>query len=1056
MHSPNQLAPGSCFNCRRQKQRCDRLLPQCSRCSSKAVACDYKATASSQISAFSPGTQVEAAVLVHLRDSCSFDLSPLAERYLIWAACASDDSAGDEGNHAQPTLSTLIQGIFSAGGVDLPAMIETYFTIAHSWLPILDKEQLYLDISHLLGYPGYQNDVTALLLICIHIFLQQPCQHPNHSVRSALYRTARRLFFLLQTSARSPSIALLQSGLLLAAYELGHGMSKDAYGTLGVCTSLAQQLSLEPGGCDRGMIQRSEITQLDLCWSGIVLLDRYVPPLSSESKAKEYSNDACRTIMLSDFDYRIPQSVGLNHQFVGAAVGKASDEDLHGDDLPRKFVARAKVALHIGKILDAMASPDPVQREEAETSLHRLGKSFPLCEAVAMSLSALAILYCLRDTQISTLSSPATRSAVQSVYNIVFDTFHTEGEIGAAIRMDRLCVDGLASEDLKELRSTLESFSTRWKLGESFIEALNAGRKELPLDRFQSIGRVAQLEKKIDGIVSLLAAQKGLSPLTPESPQDVPAQQQPIPEDIQTVQLAPDRLPPPIIGRSDDDYADLELFPGFRITHDEATKRLEVYRRDYVPEFPFVPMPNSLASHEFYSESRFLFWTILAVVSPLKEKVQMDFKAWFRKYLAEHVVMGQERSLDILQGILVYLAWNDFHFYGDLQVTSIIQLAIGLIIDLRLDRPAGAILGAPRSLLGDAWTSMGKPCSKIKTDQSSQDKRAVLGMYYITAILSSFFKKNTIVPWSNHLSQCCDHLIEAREYESDLYLVALVRMQHLAERGFSAIPAVDYLDPTPPTFRGHVAMTMNNVHRELERLSKFQPDSVKQNHAFWAHYYTLLVRLYEPTILMRAAPLNTSDGTLMEPLQHSEYMWKCLEAVADSFQEQLAIPAAQMSTLPVTVNCVLAFATVTASRLILSENSPDWDTSLARRRLNFQDTLKGLSDQFEAADQEALRLDRRRRVMEDGSSVFLKCSFKVRWIRQWYTTKIPQEEQQQHQQQQHVETPCAALAQTQSVIEPTPDWAANFQFDDDFWADLMTGYDADALDTSLASVAPAH
>ncbi|KAI8661409.1 Zn(2)-C6 fungal-type domain-containing protein [Fusarium keratoplasticum] len=1015
---------------------------------------------------------VEAAVLVHLRDSCSFDLSLLAERYLIWAACASDDSVGDEGSHAQPTLSTLVQDIFSAGGVDLPAMIETYFTIAHSWLPILDKEQLYLDIGHLLGYPGYQNDVVALLLLCIYIFIQQPCQHPNHSVKSGLYRTARRLFFLLQTSAHSSDIALLQSGLLLVAYELGHGMSKDAYGTLGVCTSLAQQLSLEPDGCDRGMIQRLEITQLDLCWSGIVLLDRYVPPLSSESKAYDYANGAYRTIMLSDFDYRIPQSVGLNHRFVGAAVGKASDEDLHGDDLPRKFVARAKVALHIGKILDAMASPDPAQREEAETSLHRLQDSF-----ADVVRSALAILYCLRETQVSALSSPATRSAVQSVYNIVFDTFHTEGEIvrrrgwvndsrpcfigicclqGAAIRMDRLYVDGLVGEDLMELRSTLESFSTRWKLGESFIEALHAGREDSSPDRFQSIGRVAQLEKKIDGIVSLLAAQKGLSPLTPESPQDVPAQQQPIPEDIQAVQLAPDRLPPPIIGRSDDDYADLELFPGFRITHDEATKRLEVYRRDYVPEFPFVPMPDSLASHEFYSESRFLFWTILAVVSPLKEKVQMDFKAWFRKYLAEHVVMGQERSLDILQGMLVYLAWNDFHFYGDLQVTSIIQLAIGLIIDLRLDRPAGAILGAPRSLLGDAWTSMGKPCSKIKTDQSSQDKRAVLGMYYITAILSSFFKKNTIVPWSNHLSQCCDHLIEAREYESDLYLVALVRMQHLAERGFSAIPAVDYLDPTPPTFRGHVAMTMNNVHRELERLSKFQPDSVKQNHAFWAHYYTLLVRLYEPTILMRAAPLNTSDGTLMEPLQHSEYMWKCLEAVADSFQEQLAFPAAQMSTLPVTVNCVLAFATVTASRLILSENSPDWDTSLARRRLNFQDILKGLSDQFEAADQEALRLDRRRRVMEDGSSVFLKCSFKVRWIRQWYMNKIPQEEQQQHQQQQHVETPCAALAQTQSVIEPTPDWAANFQFDDDFWADLMTGYDADALDTSLASVAPAH
>lgn len=113
----------------------------------------------------------------------------------------------------------------------------------------------------------------------------------------------------------------------------------------------------------------------------------------------------------------------------------------------------------------------------------------------------------------------------------------------------------------------------------------------------------------------------------------------------------------PSIDRPDDDCADLELFPGFRITHDEATKRLQVYRRDYAPQFPFVPMPDSLSSHEFYAESRILFWAIMAAVSPLKEKTQMDFKAWFRKYLAEHVVIGQEKSPDILQAILVYLAW---------------------------------------------------------------------------------------------------------------------------------------------------------------------------------------------------------------------------------------------------------------------------------------------------------------------------------------------------------------------------------------------------------------
>jgi len=52
-----------------------------------------------------------------------------------------------------------------------------------------------------------------------------------------------------------------------------------------------------------------------------------------------------------------------------------------------------------------------------------------------------------------------------------------------------------------------------------------------------------------------------------------------------------------------------------------------------------------------------LFWTILAVVSPLCDKVQMEFKAWFRRYLAEHLVVRQEKSIDILQAMLIYLAW---------------------------------------------------------------------------------------------------------------------------------------------------------------------------------------------------------------------------------------------------------------------------------------------------------------------------------------------------------------------------------------------------------------
>ncbi|KAF4974797.1 hypothetical protein FZEAL_8351 [Fusarium zealandicum] len=562
--------------------------------------------------------------------------------------------------------------------------------------------------------------------------------------------------------------------------------------------------------------------------------------------------------------------------------------------------------------------------------------------------------------------------------------------------------------------------------------------------------RVAQLEKKIDGIVSLLAAsqRKGLSPLTPESPQECHAHQQTlVAEESVTTDMAMDHGGASIEVGDDvpKDFSEMELFPGFRMSHEEAMKRFDVYRRDYSPQFGFVPIPDSMSSHELYAESRILYWTILATVSPLQDKVQLEFKAWFRRYLAEHVIIRQEKSIDILQAILVFLAWNDYHFYGELQVTNIVHLALALVVDLRLDRPAGAILAGPRSLLGDAWSSMGKPIGKAKTDQTLQEKRTVLGVYHITALLSSFFKKCSPLQWTNHLAQCCDSLTGTCEYESDMYIVALVKMQHLADRALSIMPPIDCLDRSGPIFQAPIAMAMDNICSELERFSKFQPDVVRQHNGFWAHYHSLIVRIYEPIIMMKTASVSTSELPLSEPVQRSAHLWKCLEAVADFHAHHLSIPAAEISALPVPINCVLAFCTVTASRLALHDNSPDWDTGMARRRLNLLEVLKGMSDQYEEADKQALNLDRRRRVMEDGSSVFLKCGFKVRWIRQWYASKVPQE--QQMEQPQTMEEPSRVMA-------PTPDWATSFQFDDEFWVDLMSGYDVEALDAAMANVAP--
>lgn len=167
---------------------------------------------------------------------------------------------------------------------------------------------------------------------------------------------------------------------------------------------------------------------------------------------------------------------------------------------------------------------------------------------------------------------------------------------------------------------------------------------------------MAQLEKKIDGIVSLLAATQHIqastqNPLTPESPEHNQLQQQILEENGEA---CADRSLPQEVAH---DFSKFELLPGFQVTFIQATEYLNIYRREYVPKYPFVPLPADILPHILYGESRLLFWSIMAAVAPLPGTVQQAFKKWFRRYLAEHMIVQQQKKLEFLQAILIHLGW---------------------------------------------------------------------------------------------------------------------------------------------------------------------------------------------------------------------------------------------------------------------------------------------------------------------------------------------------------------------------------------------------------------
>ncbi len=73
--------------------------------------------------------------------------------------------------------------------------------------------------------------------------------------------------------------------------------------------------------------------------------------------------------------------------------------------------------------------------------------------------------------------------------------------------------------------------------------------------------------------------------------------------------------------------------------------------------FPFVIVPAKISLDSLRHQRPFLLLAILSLAAEEGSKVQCRLELELRETLSRKVIINAEKSLDLLQGILVYLAW---------------------------------------------------------------------------------------------------------------------------------------------------------------------------------------------------------------------------------------------------------------------------------------------------------------------------------------------------------------------------------------------------------------
>lgn len=248
----------------------------------KAVRCEYLTQDQTSLRQLASVSQFATETLVILRGLCPLDLSPAGERALLWAACSSSRVYADNRSPIQPSLSHVINDVFDSAGVHVVDTVSSYFDISHHWLPILNRDKVLARTEIFVApraHSADSDDIFALMIACMYLFVAPPCQHQNHPVRNTLYRVIKDAFAILQSSADSSGyLELLQCGIILATCETGHGMTKAAYETLIACRGLIQRIYLgrrmKFGVGTNGKESGSDDLAVDLCWSALILLDK--------------------------------------------------------------------------------------------------------------------------------------------------------------------------------------------------------------------------------------------------------------------------------------------------------------------------------------------------------------------------------------------------------------------------------------------------------------------------------------------------------------------------------------------------------------------------------------------------------------------------------------------------------------------------------------------------------------------------------------------------------------------------------------------------------------
>ncbi|KAI9836313.1 MAG: hypothetical protein M1837_003420 [Sclerophora amabilis] len=219
------------------------------------------------------------------------------------------------------------------------------------------------------------------------------------------------------------------------------------------------------------------------------------------------------------------------------------------------------------------------------------------------------------------------------------------------------------------------------------------------------------------------------------------------------------------------------------LTSDAAARMFDRYVHDLAPHLPAVVFPSETTAAEVRKTKPILFLAILSVGSgTTNPELQRVLTKEIFKVLAERIMCNGEKSLEIVQAILVATIWYlppDHH--EELKFYQLIHIAAVMAVDIGMGRKYKKI-NAKLPLATFFRDQHPWRRAPVSDPESLDSRRAWLACYFCSASTSMSLRRPNLIRWTPYVDDCIECLESDPEaYPSDKLLCQWVRIQHIGE-----------------------------------------------------------------------------------------------------------------------------------------------------------------------------------------------------------------------------------------------------------------------------------